>query len=165
MGHIWTEENKYRCWLEVEAAASSVLAEDGAIPAAAAEAIATKSSFSVDRIQAMEAEVKHDVIAFTTAVAESLKAQGLDAESRWLHYGLTSNDVVDTAQALQVKEASTILRAGLVQLMEVLKRRALELKHTPTIGRTHGIHAEPTTFGLKLLNWFAQTERNLARFD
>ena len=165
MGRIWTEENKYRCWLQVEAAASAVLAEDGVIPTAAAEAIATKSSFSVDRIQAIEAEVKHDVIAFTTAVAESLKAQGLDAESRWLHYGLTSNDIVDTAQALQVKEASTILRGGLVKLTAVLKRRAIEFKHTPTIGRTHGIHAEPTTFGLKLLNWFAEMERNLDRFD
>ena len=165
MGRIWTEESKYRCWLQVEAAASAVLAEDGVIPTGAAEAIATRSSFSVDRIQAIEAEVKHDVIAFTTAVAESLKAQGLDAESRWLHYGLTSNDIVDTAQALQVKEASTILRAGLLKLLEVLKRRAVEFKHTPTIGRTHGIHAEPTTFGLKLLNWFAEMERNLDRFD
>jgi adenylosuccinate lyase len=165
MGRIWTEENKYRCWLQVEAAASAVLAEDGVIPAEAAEAIATKSSFSVDRIHDIEAEVKHDVIAFTTAVAESLKAQGLDAESRWLHYGLTSNDVVDTAQALQVKEASALIRDGLVTLMDVLKRRAVEFKHTPTIGRTHGIHAEPTTFGLKLLNWFAEMERNLDRFD
>jgi len=165
MGRIWTEENKYRCWLQVEAAASAVLAEDGVIPRAAAEAIATQSTFSVERIGAIEAEVKHDVIAFTTAVAESLKAQGLDAESRWLHYGLTSNDIVDTAQALQVKEASTLIRAGLTTLAEVLKRRALEFKHTPTIGRTHGIHAEPTTFGLKLLNWYAEMERNLVRFD
>ena len=165
MGHIWTEENKYRCWLEVEAAASAVLAEDGVIPAEAARAIATKGSFAVDRIHEIEAEVKHDVIAFTTAVAESLKAQGLDPESRWLHYGLTSNDVVDTAQALQVKEASALIRTGLVILLDALKRRAIEFKHTPTIGRTHGIHAEPTTFGLKLLNWFAEMERNLDRFD
>ena len=165
MGRIWTEENKYRCWLQVESAASAVLAEDGVIPAEAAEAIEKKASFSVDRIQEIEAEVKHDVIAFTTAVAESLKAQGLDAESRWLHYGLTSNDVVDTAQALQVKEASGHIRKGLAGLLEVLKRRAIEFKHTPTIGRTHGIHAEPTTFGLKLLNWFAEMQRNLARFD
>jgi adenylosuccinate lyase len=165
MGSIWTEENKYRCWLQVESAASTVLAEDGVIPAAAAEAIATKASFSVERIQEIEAEVKHDVIAFTTAVAESLKSQGLDAESRWLHYGLTSNDIVDTAQALQVKEASALLRGGLEKLLVVLKRRALEFKHTPTIGRTHGIHAEPTTFGLKLLNWFAEMQRNLVRFD
>jgi adenylosuccinate lyase len=165
MGRIWTEESKYRCWLQVESAASTVLAEDGVIPAAAAEAIAAKASFSVARIQEIEAEVKHDVIAFTTTVAESLKAQGLDAESRWLHYGLTSNDIVDTAQALQVKEASAQIRIGLLIFMDVLKKRAVEFKHTPTIGRTHGIHAEPTTFGLKLLNWYAEMERNLARFD
>ena len=165
MGRIWTEEHKYRCWLQVEAAASAVLAEDGVIPAAAAKAIATKSIFSVDRIREIEAEVKHDVIAFTTAVAESLKAQGLEAESRWLHYGLTSNDIVDTAQALQVLEASKFIRADLIALADVLKRRALEFKHTPTVGRTHGIHAEPTTFGLKLLNWYAEIKRNLNRFD
>jgi adenylosuccinate lyase len=165
MGRIWTEENKYRCWMQVESAASTVLAEDGVIPLAAADAIATKASFSVARIQEIEAEVKHDVIAFTTAVAESLKGQGLEGESRWLHYGLTSNDVVDTAQALQVKEASAILRGGLGSLLTVLKKRALEFKYTPTIGRTHGIHAEPTTFGLKLLNWYAEMDRNLARFD
>jgi adenylosuccinate lyase len=165
MGNIWTEETKYRCWLEVESAASTVLAEDGVIPTAAAEAIATKASVSAARVAEIEAEVKHDVIAFTTAVAESLKAQGLDAESRWLHYGLTSNDIVDTAQALQVAEASGIIRAGLVAFLDVLKRRALEFKHTPTIGRTHGIHAEPTTFGLKMLNWYAEMQRNLARFD
>jgi adenylosuccinate lyase len=165
MGRIWTEENKYRCWLQVESAASAVLAEDGVIPAAAAEAIASKSSFSVARIQEIEAEVKHDVIAFTTAVSESLNAQGRGAESRWLHYGLTSNDVVDTAQALQIKEASTHIRTGLLSLMAVLKRRAIEFKHTPTIGRTHGIHAEPTTFGLKLLNWYAETQRNIVRFE
>ena len=165
MGGIWTEENKYRCWLRVESAASTVLAEDGVIPVAAAEAIAARASFDVARIQAIEAEVKHDVIAFATAVAESLKAQGLDAESRWLHYGLTSNDVVDTAQALQVAEASGLIRAALVELLAVLKKRAIEFKHTPTIGRTHGIHAEPTTFGLKILNWYAEMERNLARFD
>lgn len=165
MGRIWTEGNKYQCWLQVESAASSVLAEDGVIPAAAAEAIATKAGFSVARIQEIEAEVKHDVIAFTTAVAESLNEQGLGAESRWLHYGLTSNDVVDTAQALQIKEASDLIRKGLVALLAVLKRRALEFKHTPIIGRTHGVHAEPTTFGLKLLNWYAEMQRNLSRFD
>jgi adenylosuccinate lyase len=165
MGRIWTEENKYRCWLQVESAASTVLAEDGVIPTGAAEAIATKASFSVARIHEIEAEVKHDVIAFTTAVAETLKSQGLDAESRWLHYGLTSNDIVDTAQALQVKEASELIRVGFLALLAVLRRRAVEFKHTPTIGRTHGIHAEPTTFGLKLLNWYAEMERNIARFD
>jgi adenylosuccinate lyase len=165
MGSIWTEDTKYRCWLQVESAASTVLAEDGVIPAAAAEAIAHKASASAARIAEIEAEVKHDVIAFTTAVAETLTAQGLAAESRWLHYGLTSNDIVDTAQALQVKQASELIRTGIVAFLAVLKRRALEFKHTPTIGRTHGIHAEPTTFGLKLLNWYAEMERNLARFD
>jgi adenylosuccinate lyase len=165
MGRIWTEENKYRCWLQVESAASTVLAEDGVIPASAAEAIASKATVSAARVAEIEAEVKHDVIAFTTAVAESLKNQGLDGQSRWLHYGLTSNDVVDTAQALQVKEASSLIRTGLGSLLAVLKRRAIEFKHTPTIGRTHGIHAEPTTFGLKLLNWYAEMGRNLARFD
>jgi adenylosuccinate lyase len=165
MGGIWTEQNKYRCWLQVESAASNVLAEDGMIPATAAAAIATKASVSAERVREIEAEVKHDVIAFTTAVAESLHANGMGAESRWLHYGLTSNDVVDTAQALQVKEASAIIRTGLVDFLAVLKRRALEFKHTPTIGRTHGINAEPTTFGLKLLNWYSEMERNLARFD
>ena len=165
MGSIWTEENKYRCWLRVESAASTVLAEDGVIPASAAEAIATRASCSAARVQEIEAEVKHDVIAFTTAVAETLKAQGLDAESRWLHYGLTSNDIVDTAQALQVAEASELIRAGIAALLAVLRRRAIEFKHTPTIGRTHGIHAEPTTFGLKLLNWYAEMERNAARFN
>jgi adenylosuccinate lyase len=164
MGRIWTEKHKYQCWLKVEAEASKVLAEDGVIPAAAAEAIANRASVDAARVQEIEAEVKHDVIAFTTAVSESLKAQGLDAHSRWLHYGLTSNDVVDTAQALQVKEASALLRDGISALLAVLKRRALEFKHTPTIGRTHGVHAEPTTFGLKLLNWYSEMERNATRF-
>src|SRR5208337_2056231 len=141
-----------RCWLQVESAASLVLAQSGVIPEAAAEAIATKAGFSVERIQEIEAEVKHDVIAFTTAVAESLSAQNLADESRWLHYGLTSNDVVDTAQALQVKEASALIRAGLVELLAVLRRRAVEFKHTPTIGLT-------------LLNWFAEIKRDLTRFD
>ena len=165
MGRIWTEESKYRCWLQVEAAASAVLAEDGVIPESAARAIAEKATVSAERVREIEAEVKHDVIAFTTAVAESLKAQGLSEESRWLHYGLTSNDIVDTAQALQVKEASDLICRGIESLMVVLRRRAVEFKHTPTIGRTHGIHAEPTTFGLKLLNWFAEMQRNLKRFE
>jgi adenylosuccinate lyase len=165
MGRIWTDEHKYRCWLQVESAASCVLAEDGVVPAAAAEAIASIGTVSAARVEEIEAEVKHDVIAFTTAVAESLRTQGLGEQSRWLHYGLTSNDVVDTAQALQIKEASALIRTGLTAFQAVLKRRAIEFKYTPTIGRTHGIHAEPTTFGLKLLNWYAEMERNLVRFD
>ncbi len=160
MGHIWSDENKYQMWLEVEAAASETLAEAGIVPAEAARAIRERGAIDVARIQEIEAEVRHDVIAFTTAVAEKV-----GPESRWLHYGLTSTDVVDTAQALQLKAASAILREDLARLLEVLRKRALEFKHTPMIGRTHGVHAEPTTFGLKLLNWYAETERNLARFD
>src|SRR5277367_586681 len=159
MGAIWTEENKYRMWLAVETAASDTLAEDGIVPAEAAKAIRERGEIDVKRIQEIEAEVKHDVIAFTTAVAEKI-----GPESRWLHYGLTSNDVVDTAQALQTKAASAIITGGLNKLAAVLKKRAVEFKQTPTIGRTHGIHAEPTTFGLKLLNWYSEAQRNIARF-
>jgi adenylosuccinate lyase len=143
MGGIWTDENKYCCWLQVEAAASTVLAEDGVIPVAAATAIATKATVSATRVLEIECEVKHDVIAFTTAVAESLKAQGLDAESRWLHYGLTSNDIVDTAQALQIKEASALIHDGIQALLAVLKRRAIEFKHTPVIGRPPALPPPP----------------------
>jgi len=160
MGRIWTDESKFRAWLEVESMASEILAEDGIVPVEAAKAIRERGDFSIERIHAIEAEVKHDVIAFTTAVAEKV-----GPESRWLHYGLTSNDVVDTAQALQIKSASTILREGIDKLLAVLKARALEFKHTPTVGRTHGQHAEPTTFGLKLLNWFAEMQRNRERFE
>ena len=160
MGRIWTEENKYRMWLEVEATASEVLAEAGIVPRSAALAIRARGEVDVDRIQEIEAEVKHDVIAFTTAMAEKI-----GPEARWLHYGLTSNDVVDTAQALQIKAASGLIREGILALAGILRRRALEFKHTPAIGRTHGIHAEPTTFGLKLLNWYAEIQRDLVRFD
>jgi adenylosuccinate lyase len=160
MGRLWSDENKFRCWLQVEAAASLTLAEAGIVPQDAAQAIAERGDFDLKRIHEIEAEVKHDVIAFTTAVAEKVGPQ-----ARWLHYGLTSNDVVDTAQALQIKEASRIISQDLVKLRDVLRRRAHEFKHTPTIGRTHGIHAEPTTFGLKLANWYAETERNISRFD
>jgi adenylosuccinate lyase len=162
MGRIWSDENKYRCWLKVEAAASQALARFGLVPQEAADAIRDKGDFTVDRINAIEAEVRHDVIAFTTTVAEHI---GNPEYSRWLHYGLTSTDVVDTAQALQIREASAIIREGIVALAEVLKRRALEFKNTPIIGRTHGIHAEPSTFGLKLLLWYSEMQRNLARFD
>src|SRR6185312_2570828 len=112
---------------------------------------------------AIEKEVKHDVIAFTTSVSESMAAAGHAEASRWFHYGLTSNDVVDTAQALQLKQASEILLAGLSGLRDVLKRRALEFQHTPQIGRTHGVHAEPITFGLKLAIWHEETGRNIER--
>ncbi len=160
MGRIWSEESRFRAWLEVETVASEVLAEDGIVPREAAAAIRKKGGFDLERIHAIEAEVKHDVIAFTTAVAEKV-----GPEARWLHYGLTSNDVVDTAQALQVKAASAIIREDIDRLMNVLRARALEFKHTPMVGRTHGMHAEPTTFGLKLLNWYAEMRRNQGRFE
>jgi len=162
MGRIWSDENKYRCWLTVEIAASQALAKLGVVPQAAADAIRDRGNFTVDRINEIEAEVKHDVIAFTTTVAEHINSP---EASRWLHYGLTSTDVVDTAQSLQLKEASAIIRAGIVALSETLKKRSIEFKHTPIIGRTHGIHAEPSTFGLKLLLWYSEMQRNLTRFD
>ena len=162
MGRIWSDENKYRCWLTVEVAASQALARFGLVPQAAADAIRDDGNFTVGRINEIEAEVRHDVIAFTTTVAEHIA----DPEvSRWLHYGLTSTDVVDTAQSLQLGEASALIRSGIVALSETLKERALEFKHTPIIGRTHGVHAEPTTFGLKLLLWYSEMQRNLTRFD
>jgi len=160
MGRIWSEENRFRMWLRVETASTETLAEAGMVPESAANAIRERGDFDLKRIQELEAEVKHDVIAFTTAVAEKI-----GPESRWLHFGLTSNDVVDTSQALQLKEASRIIRDGLEALKTVLKRRAFEFRNTPTIGRTHGVHAEPTTFGLKLANWYSETERNIERFD
>jgi adenylosuccinate lyase len=160
MGRIWADENKFRMWLAVEVAATETLAEAGLVPREAAQAIRDKGDFNLARIHQIEEEVKHDVIAFTTAVAEKVGPQ-----SRWLHYGLTSNDVVDTAQALQIKEASELILKDLKALRAVLKRRAFEFKDTPMIGRTHGIHAEPITFGLKLANWYSETERNIARFE
>ncbi|MDP9038843.1 MAG: adenylosuccinate lyase [Acidobacteriota bacterium] len=162
MGRIWSDENKYRGWLAVEIAASQVLARFGLVPQSAAHAIRDRGNFTVARIDEIEAEVRHDVIAFTTTVAEHIA----DPESsRWLHFGLTSTDVVDTAQALQLREASELIRAGIVTLAETLKRRAVEFKHTPIIGRTHGVHAEPSTFGLKLLLWYAEIQRSLTRFN
>lgn len=165
MGIIWTDENKYRQWLAVELAASEALAELGEVPAEAAAALRAHAAFDLARIQEIEREVKHDVIAFTTAVSEKMAAAGAAASSRWLHFGLTSNDVVDTAQALQVKQASAILLAGIEKLLACLKRRAFEYKHTVQIGRTHGIHAEPITFGLKLALWYDELRRNRTRFN
>lgn len=160
MGRIWSDENKFRCWLEVETAASLTLAEAGIVPQEAAQAIAERGGFDLKRIQEIEAEVKHDVIAFTTSVAEKVGPQ-----ARWFHFGLTSNDVVDTAQALQIKAASQIILKDLEKLRNVLNRRAHEFKYTPMIGRTHGIHAEPITFGLKLANWYAEVVRNIGRLE
>ena len=158
MGKIWSEENKYRKWLAVEIATSETLAEMGIIPAEAVSIIKAKANFSVKRIDEIEKEVKHDVIAFTTSVAEFV-----GPESRYIHYGLTSSDVVDTALALQLKEASVILMDDLEALLEALKHRAHEHRYTIMVGRTHGIHAEPTTFGLKLTVWYEEAQRNLRR--
>jgi adenylosuccinate lyase len=160
LGRIWSDENKFRCWLQVEVAASLTLAEAGIVPAEAAQAISQRGDFDLKRIHEIETETRHDVIAFTTAVAEKV-----GPEARWLHYGLTSNDVVDTAQALQIKEASAVIRQDLEALKQVLHRRAHEFKHMPTVGRTHGVHAEPTTFGLKLANWYAEVVRDITRFE
>src|SRR6201997_4958363 len=159
MARIWSDENRFRTWLAVEVAATETLAEAGLVPKDAAKAIKERADFRVDRIHEIEAEVRHDVIAFTTAVAEIV-----GPHARWFHYGLTSNDVVDTAQALLIKQASAIILEDLEKLAEVLKRRAWEFKDTPQIGRTHGIHAEPITFGFKLANWYSETQRNIARF-
>ena len=158
MGKIWSEENKYRKWLAVEIAACETLADMGIIPRESVSIIKAKANFSVDRINEIEKEVKHDVIAFTTSVAEFI-----GPESRYVHYGLTSSDVVDTALALQIKEASDLLVEGLEGLLAVLKTRAYEHRYTVMIGRTHGIHAEPTTFGLKLTVWHEEAQRNLRR--
>jgi len=160
MGQVWSEENKFRKWLEVEIVTSEVLAERGIIPIEVAKGIRERANFNVDRINQIEQEVKHDVIAFTTSVSEFV-----GPEARYFHYGLTSSDVVDTALALQLKQASGLLRQGLDSLIDVLKKRAYEFKNTVMIGRTHGIHAEPTTFGLKLSLWYEEARRNLIRLS
>jgi adenylosuccinate lyase len=163
MGRIWSDQNKFQQWLEVELAASEALTELGEIPGDAARLLRQHAGFEVSRILQIEAEVKHDVIAFTTAVAETMARAGHAEASRWLHYGLTSNDVVDTAQALQLQQAAAILQRGLEQLGAVLQRRAREFQHAVQIGRTHGVHAEPITFGLKLAIWYDEARRNLQR--
>jgi adenylosuccinate lyase len=165
MGRIWSDENKYRQWLEVELASAEALAQTNDVPPEAARLLRKHASFDLKRIQEIEREVKHDVIAFTTAVSESLAAAGEAPASRWLHYGLTSNDVVDTAQALMVRSASDLILRGINDLAAVLKTRAFEFKDTVQIGRTHGMHAEPITFGLKLALWYDEVQRNLTRFS
>jgi len=165
MGQIWSDENKYRTWLEVELAAAEALAETGEVPAEAAQLLRAHARFDVARILEIEQVVKHDVIAFTTAVAGSLAAAGYPDASRWLHYGLTSYDVVDTALALQVRRASDLLLKELERLREVLKQRAFEFQHTVQVGRTHGVHAEPITLGLKLALWYDEAGRDLGRLS
>src|SRR5262245_11971949 len=159
MGKIWEDQNKYQRWLDVELAVVETLADEGIIPKQDAAEIKTRASFSVDRINEIEAEVKHDVIAFTTSVAEYV-----GPASRFFHFGLTSSDVLDTAMALQVRDASVVILDGLERLLQVLRKRAQEFKNTIIVGRTHGIHAEPTTFGLKLALLYDEVARQLARF-
>jgi adenylosuccinate lyase len=161
MGRVWSESTRFQKWLEVELAATDTLAEAGLVPREAAARIRERAKVDVTRINELEARVKHDVIAFTMAVTESINDP---QAARWLHYGLTSNDIVDTAQALQIRDASRLIQAALVKFGEVLAKRAHEFQHTPQIGRTHGIHAEPITFGLKVANWYAENRRNLERF-
>lgn len=159
MTELWSEKAKFQAWLDVEIAVSEVLAEMGQVPRDAVEVIKEKASFTVERIREIEEVTRHDVIAFTTAVAEQV-----GPESRWIHLGLTSTDVVDTAQALRVKKASDLIEEEILRFLDILKKRAIEHRHTYVMGRTHGIHAEPMTFGLKLAVWYAEMERNLERF-
>jgi adenylosuccinate lyase len=161
MGRVWSDSNKYSKWLEVELAATETLAEAGQVPGEAAATIHSHAKVDAARINELEVNVKHDVIAFTMNVGESI---GDPAAARWLHYGMTSNDVVDTAQALLVRDASRLIEAALARFSDVLARRAQEFRHTPQIGRTHGVHAEPITFGLKVANWYAENQRNIERF-
>jgi adenylosuccinate lyase len=161
MGRVWSDANRYQKWLDVELAAADTLAEAGLVPQEAAATLRARAKVDVARINELEARVKHDVIAFTMAVGESI---GDPVAARWLHYGMTSNDVVDTAQALLVRDASRIIERDLILFAEVLDVRAHEFQHTPQIGRTHGVHAEPITFGLKIANWFAENQRNIFRF-
>jgi adenylosuccinate lyase len=159
MGAIWTEENRFKAWLEVEILACEAWAELGVIPKEDAERIRQNASFDIARIKEIEEETRHDVVAFTRAVSETL-----GEERKWVHYGLTSTDVVDTALSYLLKQANEILLKDLENFIQVLKEKALEHKYTVMMGRTHGVHAEPTTFGLKMALWYAEMQRNLERF-
>src|SRR5690625_3141624 len=160
MGAIWSEHNKYEAWLEVEILACEAWAELGVIPKKDVQLIREKAAFTVERIYEIEQETRHDVVAFTRTVSESL-----GPERRWVHYGLTSTDVVDTAQSYLLKQANDIIRADIERFIDILKAKAIEHKHTVMMGRTHGVHAEPTTFGLKLALWYEEMKRNLERFN
>lgn len=159
MGQIWSEENRYKAWLEVEILACEAWAELGEIPKADVEKIREKATFNVQRIHEIEAETRHDVVAFTRSVSESL-----GPERKWVHYGLTSTDVVDTALSYLLKQANDIIEKDLKNFIEIIREKAIEHKHTVMMGRTHGVHAEPTTFGLKMALWYEEMKRNLARF-
>ncbi len=160
MGGIWSDERRYEAWLKVEIAAAEAMAGEGLIPAEAARAIRERGAVDAARIDAIEAVTKHDLIAFTTAVAERVGPEG-----RWLHFGLTSSDVVDTALALQLRDACDLILRRLEALRAAVKTRAEEHRRTPMIGRTHGVHAEPTTLGLKLALWYAELGRDIARVE
>ncbi|GBF10806.1 MULTISPECIES: adenylosuccinate lyase [Tepidibacillus] len=159
MQAIWTEENKYRAWLEVEILAAEAWAELGEIPKEDVIKIRKNAKINIDRIHEIEMDTKHDVVAFTRAVAETL-----GPESKWVHYGLTSTDVVDTALGYLLKQANQILLKDIENFLQVLKEKAIEHKYTVMMGRTHGVHAEPTTFGLKMALWYSEMKRNLERF-
>jgi adenylosuccinate lyase len=158
MGAIWSEERRYQTWLEVEVAAAEAMARAGIVPAEAARDIRARGAFDVARIEEIERTTQHDVIAFTTSVAEHV-----GPSARWLHFGLTSSDVIDTAQALQMRDACDVILKLLDGLMQAVRARADEHRRTPMIGRTHGVHAEPMTFGLKLALWYAELARGAAR--
>src|SRR5713101_1928912 len=158
MGRIWSDQRRYETWLLVETAAADAMAAAGIIPAEAARDIRERGAFDVARIEEIEQTTQHDVIAFTTAVAENV-----GPSARWLHFGLTSSDVIDTAQALQMRDACDLILTDLDGLAEAIRERALALRRTPMIGRTHGVHAEPMTFGLKLALWYAEVERDVER--
>ena len=160
MANIWSDENRYRCWLEVEILACEAWAELGEIPKIDVQKIRDHASFSVDRILEIEEKTRHDVVAFTRAVSETL-----GEERKWVHYGLTSTDVVDTAYGYQLKQANDILRKDLRRFLDIIQQKALEHKYTVCMGRTHGVHAEPTTFGLKLALWYSEMKRNIERFE
>jgi len=159
MGSIWTEENRFKAWLEVEILACEAWAELGVIPKEDVKKLRENASFDINRIKEIEEETKHDVVAFTRAVSETL-----GEERKWVHYGLTSTDVVDTALSYLLKQANEILLKDLENFIEILKNKALEHKYTVMMGRTHGVHAEPTTFGLKMALWYEEMKRNLVRF-
>ena len=159
MRDVWTEENKFSAYLEVEILSCEAWSKLGVIPAEDVEKIRAKATFKVDRIKEIEEQTRHDVVAFTRAVSESL-----GEERKWVHYGLTSTDVVDTANGYLIKQADAILLKDLEEFLEVLRRRAVEFKSTPCIGRTHGIHADITSFGLKWALWFEEMKRNIERF-
>lgn len=160
MGSIWTDENRFKAWLEVEILACEAWSELGIIPREDVKRMREKASFDIDRIYEIEQETRHDVVAFTRAVSESL-----GDERKWVHYGLTSTDVVDTALSYVLKQANEIIRKDLTNFVQILKDKAIEHKHTVMMGRTHGVHAEPTTFGLKLALWYEEMKRNLERFE